>query len=205
MKPTTTQSAPAPIHRNSAVIAVIAVIVSFLSMWATVLAVGTNGETQSSVTVCTSLIVVGAPLVALAIVFRWAGVVDAFVWLFRPTERCPAARDAAILFQLGASFTLGFGFVGTLVGLVVMLIHLGHPRELGPGLAMTLVSQLEGIVLGGLYLAAAARIIRRHIGFRLLSPLARRSVSIAGVTVIAGTLTTLAAFFILRLSICPAL
>src|ERR1043166_2138681 len=204
MKPAAQHYSP-PLHRNSAVIAVVAVVASFLGMWAVVLGAGASGGSHSGVTACSSLIVVGAPLIALAIVFSWAGVLDAFIWLFRSPERCPAARDAAMMFQLGASFTLGFGFVGTLVGLVVMLTHLGHPRDLGPGLAMTLISQLEGIVISGLYLAAAARIMRRHIGFRLLSPLARRSVSIAGVTVIAGTLTTLAAFFILRLSICPAL
>src|SRR5437016_3624935 len=121
MKPTAADPCSIPLHRNSAVIAVVAVIASFLGMWAMVLAVGANGGTHSGVTACTSLIVVAAPLIALAIVFGWAGVLDAFIWLFRSPERCPASRDAAMMFQLGASFTLGFGFVGTLVGLVVML------------------------------------------------------------------------------------
>jgi len=205
MKPTTATPPHVPIHRNSAVISVIAVIVGFLGMWAVTLAASRTGGLSGAVTICTSVIVIVAPLIALATIFSWAGVADGFLWLLRASQRCAEARDAAMLFQLGAAFTLGFGFVGTLVGLVIMLFNLGHPRELGPGLAMTLVSQLEGIVLAAMYIAASARIMRRHIGFRLLSPLCRRSTGIAGATVIAGTLTTLAAFFILRLSICPAL
>ena len=56
MKLAPADPSPLPLHRNSAVISVIAVIVGFLGMWTMVLAAGRNGGPGSGVMACTSLI-----------------------------------------------------------------------------------------------------------------------------------------------------
>lgn len=194
-----------PAHRDRNIIAAVCVVVGLFGIWAIALAFGRRGAIDETVNTCTTLLVILAPLVVLTAVYGWAGVVEAFTWIVRPSQPSEAVRDAATCFQLAAAFSLGFGFVGTVLGLVITLTNLQHPRELGPNLALTLVSQFEGVLLATLYLAASARVTRRHAGVVMLSPLARRTAGVAGATIIAGTLTTLVAFFILRLSVCPAL
>jgi len=194
-----------PIHRDRNIAAALVAIIGFLAAWAAALLLWERGVTSTTVNVVTLMLALFAPLAIMIAVYGVAGVIDAAAWIVRPPEPCSAACEAVTFFQLGAAFSLGFGFVGTLIGLVIMLMQLDHPRQLGPGTAMVLLSQLEGIVIAVGYIAAAAHVARRHGGMASLAPVARRSASVAGITVIAGTLTTLAAFFILRLSICPAL
>lgn len=54
---------------------------------------------------------------------------------------------------------MGFGFIGLLIGIFVMFIHLDEPGRLGPGMALSLISIFYALVLAILLLAfmAAAR------------------------------------------------
>jgi chemotaxis protein MotA len=57
-----------------------------------------------------------------------------------------------------------FGMVGTLVGLVIMLDKMGEdPSQLGPGLAVALLTTLYGIVFARfIYLPAASKVLQRE-------------------------------------------
>lgn len=205
MKKQTVEAGSVPYHRDRQIQIALAAIIGLLAVWAVVVSLTERGLSLAAVEQLGVLLVLTAPLLLLAVIYGWAGIIDAALWTVRPPTPCPAAQEAVTFFHLAAAFSLATGFVCTLLGLVVSLANLGHPRELGPSLAGTLICQFIGIVLAIGCLIAAARVARRHVGMTILSPLARRSAGVAGATVIAGTLTTLAAFGILRLSVCPGL
>jgi hypothetical protein len=194
-----------PHHRDRNIQTALGAIIGFFAVWAIVLSLTERGVSVGTVELLGFIVVFAAPLGLLATIYGWSGVVDALLWTVRPPTPGPAAQEAVTFFHLGASFSLASGFVCTLLGLMVSLTNLNHPRDLGPSLAGTLVCQFVGILMATGCLLAAARVARRHVGVSVLAPLAQRSAGIAGATVIAGTLTTLVAFGILRLSVCPGL
>lgn len=63
-----------------------------------------------------------------------------------------------------AATSPAFGMIGTLVGLVIMLDKMGDdPTQLGPGLAVALLTTLYGILIARLiYLPAANKIMQRE-------------------------------------------
>ena len=63
-----------------------------------------------------------------------------------------------------ASTSPAFGMIGTLVGLVIMLSKMGEdPTQLGPGLAVALLTTLYGVLFARLvYLPAASKIMQRE-------------------------------------------
>ncbi len=194
-----------PHHRDRNIQMALGAIIGFFAVWAIVLSLTDRGISLDTVELFGLIVVIAAPVGLLATIYGWTGVVDALLWTVRPPTPGRPAQEAVTFFHLGATFSLASGFICTLLGLMVSLTNLNHPRDLGPSLAGTLVCQFVGILLATGCLLAAARVARRHVGIALLSPLARRSAGVAGATVIAGTLTTLVAFGILRLSVCPGL
>ncbi len=52
------------------------------------------------------------------------------------------------LFESLAKLCPGMGLLGTIIGLVQMLSNLDDPKKIGPGLAVSLLSTLYGLVLG---------------------------------------------------------
>ena len=138
-------------------------------------------------------------------IYGWAGVVDALSFVIRKPTPGKTAADAATFFRLWAAFALASGFLTTLVALIVMLGHMEEPSHLGPGLAVAMVSQLYGVLTAMACIALAAAVTRRHNGPAGLAPVASQAAVVGGVTVVAGTITTLMAFGILMLSLSPAL
>ncbi|MBL4615828.1 MAG: MotA/TolQ/ExbB proton channel family protein [Magnetovibrio sp.] len=63
-----------------------------------------------------------------------------------------------------ASSSPAFGMIGTLIGLVIMLDKMGDdPTQLGPGLAIALITTLYGVLLARLvYIPAANKIMQRE-------------------------------------------
>lgn len=120
------------------------------------------------------------------------------------TESTPA-EEAVVFFQVAAAFCLAFGFIATVVGLIVSLANLRSPSQLGPGVAAALLSQMYGVCLAVTCLALAAFIARRHAAMGAMKPLARRAATAGGLTLIAGSLTTLIAFGIMMISMRPVI
>lgn len=120
------------------------------------------------------------------------------------TDSTPA-EEAVVFFQVAAAFCLAFGFIATVVGLIVSLANLRTPSQLGPGVAAALLSQMYGVCLAVTCLALAAFIARRHGAMGAMKPLARRAATAGGLTLIAGSLTTLIAFGIMMLSTRPVI
>ncbi|WP_413203594.1 motility protein A [Rhodospirillum sp. A1_3_36] len=71
--------------------------------------------------------------------------------------------QADILKNMGATAP-AFGMIGTLVGLIIMLDNMGSdPSQLGPGLAVALVTTLYGVLAARLiFLPAASKIKQRE-------------------------------------------
>jgi hypothetical protein len=195
-----------PIHRDRHLIPILIGIIGFFIVLGIAQSIQTAHDTRAvRVNAYSFLIVVLAPMAVLIAVYGWAGIVDAFFWIFRRPTPGPASREAVTLFQLAAAFAMAFGFLNTLVGLVISLTDLADTRRLGPGIALALLSQLYGVFIAITCVAVAAYIARRHSEPLVLIPLARRAAGIAGLTVVAGTLTTLLVFGILMLSLAPGL
>lgn len=186
--------------------AILMLVFGFFLMWAvTQVSLGADKGLMLLADMRSAVLVVGAPLLILTMIYGWAGVVDALSYLFRKPTPGKTAADAATFFRLWAAFALTSGFLATLVALIVMLGHMDEPSRLGPGLAVAMVSQLYGVLTAMICIALAAAVTRRHNGPATLAPLASEAVGIGGVTVVAGTITTLMAFGILLLSLSPAL
>ena len=107
-------------------------------------------------------IAAGTPLALLLACYGWNGAVNAVVTLLRGTHATRVAVDAANFFKLAAAFSLCCGFLGTVVGLVLMLANLDDPAAIGPGMAVALLTQLYGVLQALLCCALAVFILRRH-------------------------------------------
>ncbi|GJQ25196.1 MAG: hypothetical protein HBSAPP02_02280 [Phycisphaerae bacterium] len=116
-----------------------------------------------------------------------------------------AAEEAVVFFQVAAALCLAFGFIATVVGLIVSLANLRNPSQLGPGVAAALLSQMYGVCIAVTCLALATFIARRHAAMGAMKPLARRAATAGGLTLIAGSLTTLIAFGIMMISMRPVI
>lgn len=199
-------TAHVPIHRNRNLISALVGVIGFFTLWGLALMDSSQGDPAGAfVNPPSAAIVIGVPLVILMMVFGWAAVIDAFCYLFRKPQPGPAAADAVTFFQLWAAFALACGFLATVVELISMLRCLDDPTLIGPPMAFALLSQLYGVFIAVICIALAAYIARKHHDADVPSPVARRAASVAGITIIAGTMTVLMAFGILMLSIAPSL
>lgn len=195
-----------PVHHDRSVLAALVGIIGFFCVWGVAVAVAGEGSTLPAfLNLPSLLLVVVAPFVILSGVYGWAGVVDAWMWVFRRPVPGRTAEDAVTFFQLAACFAMVSGFLATAVGLILTLRRPENFRHLGSGMAVALLSQLYGVFLATAYLAASAYITRRHGGAGGSSPIARRSIGIAGLIAIAGVLTAMITFGILMLSVSPCL
>ena len=199
-------SAHTPIHRDRNLRSILAGIVGMLTLWAVALSSASSaGEVGRYVNVYGVLLVLLSPLAVLTPIYGFAGVVDAFAWIARKPGGGRGARDAVTFFQLAAAFALAFGFINAMIGMVIALARSGGmPKELGGQLAMALLSQLYGVFVAVMAISIAAYISRRHRYALVRAMVGRRAASVAGLTVIAGSMTTLVVFGILMLSAMPA-
>ncbi len=72
------------------------------------------------------------------------------------------ARDRAF-YEKGAAYAPAFGMVGTLVGLVNMLQNMGNPDDIGPNMAVALLTTLYGSIFANIVFAPlATKLAVRH-------------------------------------------
>ena len=145
-----------------------------------------------------SLTVVGVcPLALLLVGFGWKGMTRAVTTLLRGSVAPQANLDASPFFQLAAAFSLGCGFLATLVGLLVMLQNMSDPSAIGPAIAVAMLPQVYGVVMALLSLVAATLLARRerfHEGADELDHLGRQSVGVAGIAAGVGVSAILLVF-----------
>jgi chemotaxis protein MotA len=67
-------------------------------------------------------------------------------------------QRAAIFDQFGA-LAGSFGMIGTLVGLVAMLVNMNDPSSIGPAMAVALLTTLYGALIGNIIGAPVANIL----------------------------------------------
>lgn len=129
------------------------------------------------------------------------GFAHAFATLFGGFSRRGTPAEAASFFRTGAAFALACGFLGTLIGLVIILHRLDDASSLGPAMAVALLTQFYGVLLAiGLYCAATS-ITRRESAATTANDITQGTLPVAGAVTAVGTLTLLLAFFILWLAL----
>lgn len=194
-----------PIHRDRNALSALVAVIGFFCVWGVAVALIDDGDVLASFVNLPGIILVAlAPMVLLAGICGWANTVGAWTYIFRKPTPGKAADDASTFFQLAAAFALSSGFIVTTISLILVLRRLDSPSHLGPAMAVALLSQLYGVFMAVGYVAASAYIARRHQDPGVTVPVARRAAGVAGVTVIAGVLTTMIAFGILMLSMTPS-
>lgn len=200
------EPARTPIHRDRNLLSVLVGIVGLMTLWGIALSYATKaGDVGRYINGYAILLIMFSPLAVLTPIYGWAGVIDAFAWIARKPGGGRGARDAVTFFQLAAAFAMAFGFINAMVGMVIALVRAGGmPKELGAQLAMALLSQLYGVLVAVISIAMAAYIARRQRYALVRAMVGRRAASVAGLTVIAGSMTTLVVFGILMLSAMPA-
>ena len=149
------------------------------------------------------LIAIGGPVALLLAVFGWTGARDSVLTLLVGASATREAQDAAGFFRLGAAFSLACGFLGTLIGLMIMLGSMDDPSTIGPALAMAMLTQFYAVLLAIGCVVAGAIISRRQGSHGLLDKLTRHSVATAGTTAAAGTAMILLAFMIIVVVMAP--
>ncbi len=195
-----------PLHRDRNVVSALVGVVGFFLVWGIFLSIGSGGDPVGTfLDVPSALIVVVVPLMILLAIYGWAGIVDAWSYVARKPASGKTAEDAVTFFQLAAGFALATGFLGTLVGLMIMLKNLDDPSRIGPAMAINLLTQLYGVFIAVLCISIGAYIARRHHCIATAKAVGFRVASVAGITTIAGTLTVLISFCILMLSLAPKL
>lgn len=190
-----------PIHRGRGIVSVLFGLVGFfvlLGLMLYVLAVDHAVAMFVNVPAMTWMFL--APPALLLPIYGWAGIIDAFAYLVRPPAPGRTADDAVTLFRLWAAFALAAGFLATMVCLILMLGTIEDPGRLGTGMAVALLSQLYGVFIAVICVAIASIIARRHNGPPSALSLSRQAAGVAGITVVAGTMTVLVAFGILMLA-----
>jgi chemotaxis protein MotA len=70
-----------------------------------------------------------------------------------------------------------FGMIGTLIGLVIMLGHMHDPSQLGPGMAVALLTTLYGLVIANIFfLPLAKKLSHRSCEEMLLATISLKGV-----------------------------
>ncbi len=196
---------PRGMHRHRNTGSAIVGVIGFLAVWGYALHMGTGGNAVGAfLNVPSAMLVLLAPLAIMIAVYGWAGVIDGCWWVFRKPTPGKTAEEAVGFWQLWSAFALASGFLGTMVGMVVMLTRMEDSSQIGFGMAIALLTQLYGVFVAVIGIALAAHISRRHNGPGSVGRLARCGAGVAGITTIAGVLTAMVCFGILMLSLAPS-
>ena len=87
---------------------------------------------------------------------------SAIVTVFTCSAGKEDVRLAIAVFTRGKSYALASGALGTLIGLVIMLKNLDDVSAVGPGLALSLLTLVYGIVLAYLVLGPVVGSLKRR-------------------------------------------
>ncbi len=137
------------------------------------------------------------PVALLIASFGWRGAKAALGTLFSRSSSQRETTDAASFFRLAAVFALACGFLGALIGLVIMLQNMDAPATIGPALALTLLTQLYGVLLAVLSVVSATVVSRRQATARTsteLDRLGRQAVAVGAPAPAIGVLAVVVPF-----------
>lgn len=68
-------------------------------------------------------------------------------------------KSNADIFDTWAAFAGAFGMIGTLIGLVAMLLNMADPSAIGPAMAVALLTTFYGAVIGNVFGGPIAKIL----------------------------------------------
>ncbi len=198
------ESPETPVHRDRNLISTLIGVTGFVAFWGLCL-VADGGNSNTFIDFLSAAVVIVTPATALLAIYGWAGCIDAVCWIGRRPSDDDSVDEAVTFFQLAAGFAMAAGFLGTLIGLVIMLANLNDPSQVGPGMAVALLTQLYGVFIAVCCIGLGAYVARRHRRVAAARAIALRAASVAGITTIAGTVTVLMIFCLLLLSLSPGL
>ncbi|NSW76567.1 MAG: motility protein A, partial [Candidatus Atribacteria bacterium] len=72
------------------------------------------------------------------------------------------------IFEAMASYAPAFGLIGTLVGLVAMLVNLDDPKKVGPGMAVAMLTTLYGAIIANAFCLPIASKLKLRSGEEVL-------------------------------------
>ena len=78
-------------------------------------------------------------------------------------------KSNASIFDQVAAFAGAMGMIGTLVGLVAMLLNMADPAAIGPAMAVALITTLYGALIGNIIGAPISNILTIRDGEEVLS------------------------------------
>jgi hypothetical protein len=137
--------------------------------------------------------------VLLFTVYGWTGFVNACDRLCLGSSGFGTSAEAIAFLRAGAAFALICGFLGTLIGLVIMLCSMSEAEALGPAMATAILSQFWGVLLAiGLFVAAM--IISRRRANEDMVAHTRGAIPAASLAAGLGTLALILCFLILLLA-----
>ena len=120
-------------------------VVGFVFILVAIMGIGSN--LGNIIYIPSILIVFGCTIGAL--LFSGRSITDAFNPLFsRKSLRSgdgEALRCASETWTEAESYFVGSGFVGFLIGCVIMLVNIDNPAHIGPGMAIAILTVLYGI------------------------------------------------------------
>ncbi len=202
--PETAESPESPVRRDRNLISAFIGVIGFVAIWVLCLVAG--GDNASTfIDFLSAAVVIVTPATALLAIYGWAGCIDAVCWIGRRPSDDDSVDEAVTFFQLAAGFALSAGFLGTLIGLVIILTNLNDPSQIGPGMAVALLTQLYGVFIAVGCIGLGAYVARRHRRVAAARAVGLRAASVAGITTVAGTVTVLMIFCLLLLSLSPGL
>lgn len=78
-------------------------------------------------------------------------------------------KSNASIFDQVAAFAGAMGMIGTLIGLVAMLLNMADPAAIGPAMAVALITTLYGALIGNIIGAPISNILTIRDGEEVLS------------------------------------
>ena len=120
-------------------------VVGFVSIVVAIM-VGVGSNVGTMIDIPSIIIVLGCTISAL--LFSGRSIIDAFNPLFSCKSLCSgdakALSRAAETWHEAESYFIGSGFVGLLIGCIIMLANIEDPAAIGPGLAIGVLTVLYG-------------------------------------------------------------
>lgn len=77
-------------------------------------------------------------------------------------------KEGRGIFEAMASFAPAFGLIGTLIGLVAMLVNLDDPKKVGPGMAVAMLTTLYGAIIANAFCLPVANKLKLRSGEEVL-------------------------------------
>lgn len=144
------------------------------------------------------------PVTLLVAGYGWTDTKSAFGMLFAVSKPAHSLQAAVDFFRTGAAFALACGFLGALIGFVIMLKNLSDPSMAGPAMATILLTQTYGTMLATLSLVAAISLTRHQTIADAASdstPLGQVALLVGGPATVVGVLSVVACILVLLLAV----